>query len=164
MESTVKISLDFRGLESIKRTCESIKKSVVRSGVFSDDPRVMESAILNELGGESEYEDGPYAGEKVLVPPRPFVSIPAENSLPDATKKMGEVLAKGFKKENITESLAVVGHTISEAQKKALETNGSNVPGWQKHNEPRTIATKGFDKPLWSRRGETFPIKFEVIE
>ena len=164
MESSVKISLDFGGLEQIKRTCEVFKKAVVRSGVFSDDPQVMKSAILNELGGESQYEDGPYAGEKVLVPPRPFVSIPAERTAPEAIDKMGEILANGFTKENAIESLAVVGATIADAQKLALETNGSNVPGWKQHNEPRTIATKGFDKPLWSRRGETFPIKFEVVE
>lgn len=164
MESTVNISLDFSGLEKIKLACESLKSSIVRSGVFSEDPQVMEAAVLNELGGESEYEDGPFAGEKVLVPPRPFVSVPAERTAPVALEKMAKSLFEDFKKEKIRESLAGVGSMIAEEQRKALDTNGSNVPGWRQHNEPRTIATKGFDKPLWSRRHETFPIKYEVIE
>lgn len=164
MEPTIKISLDFSGLKDILKGCKVLENSVVRSGVLEGDNETISEAYLNEFGGETEYKDGPHAGEKVMVPPRSFVRYPAEHAASEAFNKAKDILANGINKANAQIAVEVVGQEIEKAQKEALETNGSNVPGWVKHNDPRTVATKGFDRPLWSRRGETFPIKHEVIK
>ena len=164
MESTVKIKLDFSGLNSILKGCDALNNSIIRSGVLGGDKETIQEAYLNEFGGETEYRNGPYKGEKVMVPPRSFVRAPAEHSAKTAFEKAKNVLENGINQANAKIALEMVGQEIEGAQKKALETNGDNVPGWVKHNDPRTVATKGFDRPLWSRRGETFPISYEVVK
>lgn len=164
MESTINIKLDFSGLKSIIDACDTLDNTVARCGVLEGDAQTIGEAYLNEFGGETVYRDGPFAGEKVLVPPRSFVRYPAEHEAKKAFKKAKDILSNGLTRANAQIAIETVGQQIEEAQRKALETNGSNVPGWVKHNEPRTVATKGFDKPLWSRRNETFPISHEVVK
>lgn len=164
MESTVKINLDMSGFKQVEKACESLSGCVIHSGVLDGDEETTQAAILNEFGGETEYSSGPYAGEKVLVPPRSFVRAAAELKAPDAFKKATGFLKQGFTEENAEKAIESLGNDIEEAQINALENNGSGIPGWIPHNEPRTVATKGFDKPLWSRRGTTFPITHEVVK
>lgn len=163
MESTINIKLDFSGLKSIFDGCNVLDSNVVEAGVLDGDNQTISEAYLNEFGGETVYRDGPFAGEKVLVPPRSFVRYPAEHNAKKAFKKAKEILSKGINRANAQEALDTVGDYIAEAQQKTLETNGGDSPGWVKHNEYRTVATKGFDKPLWSRRNETFPISYKVV-
>lgn len=164
MESTVKIKLDFSGMDKVLQGCKILKESVVRSGVLNGDPETLQKANINELGGVTKYEDGPYKGEEVRVPPRSFVKAPARHRAPEAIKKAIKVLENGINQANSKIALEIIGQEIEDAQIKALERNGEGAnPDWLKHNDPRTVATKGFDRPLWSRRGSTFPIEHEVV-
>lgn len=163
MESTVNIRLDLSGLDKIKRACQVLSENVIHSGVIDADEETMRAAMLNEYGGETEYEESPYKGEKVMVPPRSFVRAPAELKAAEAFSKAEGILKKGLTEENAQAAIESVGIDIEEAQTKALYTNGSGIPNWVPHNDPRTIAIKGFDKPLWSRRGETFPITHKIV-
>lgn len=61
------------------------------------------------------------------------------------------------------QALENVGEMASNAQMMAIETNGSNVDGWQTWQDYRTIITKGHNKPLFTRNFETFPIDYKVV-
>ena len=164
MESTIDIKLDMSGLEPIKKACDILNESKIHSGVLEGDGETLQKAFLNEFGGETEYTSGPFAGEKVLVPPRSFVRAAAEIEAPEAFNKAKKILENGLTQGNAKVAIETVAIAISDAQKDALENNGEKIPGWVQHNDPRTVATKGFDQPLWSRRGETFPISYEVVK
>lgn len=164
MEFTVKTELDMSGFKTIEKFFKLLGSKVAHSGVIKADERTMQAALLNEFGGTTTYSDGPFAGEEVQVPPRSFVRSPAELNAKEIFKKAEDVLKQGFTENNANEAIATLGHETAKKQRDALENNGSGIPGWLQHNEERTIATKGFDKPLWSRRNETFPIDFEVVE
>ena len=164
MELTVNVKLDMSGFKAVEKACEALSSSKIQSGVLEADSETLAAAYLNEFGGETEYTDGKYAGEKVLVPPRSFVRAAAEIEAPNAFRKAKEILSDGLTKENANKAIISVAEDISKAQRDALENNGEKIPNWVKHNDPRTIETKGFDQPLWSRRGETFPISYEVTK
>lgn len=164
MESTINVKLDFSGLEPIKKACKILDESKIHSGVLDEDPQVQQKAFLNEYGGWSVYDSGPFMGERVLVPPRSFVRAAAEIEAPEAFAKAKKILSNGFTQGNAKVAIETVAIAISDAQKDALDNNGSKIPGWIQHNEPRTVATKGFDRPLWSRRDKTFPIDYEVVK
>lgn len=164
MESTVNLKLDFDGLNKIMKACDFLNSTQVRSGVLNGDSETLKKAHLNEKGGLSVYDRGPYAGETVMVPPRSFVRAPAEHSAKDAFEKASKALSNGFTENNMNRAFDIIGKEISDAQRKAIETNGEGAnPDWLKHNEPRTVATKGFDKPLYTVNNETFPIDYEVV-
>lgn len=165
MEFTVKTELDLSGFKQIEKFCNSLNSARIQSGVLKADAKTVEKAKLNEYGGVSVYDRGPYAGEEVRVPPRSFVNAPAEHTAPDALKKASKKFSDGFTESNIEQALDIVGKEVSEAQRRAIETNGNGANAdWVKHNEPRTIATKGFDKPLYTVNNETFPIDYEVVK
>ena len=164
MELTVKTKLDMSGFSALEKVCKLLNSKVAHSGVIRADGETLKAAALNEFGGVTTYSDGPFAGEEVSVPPRSFVRAPAELSAVENFKKAAEVLKNGLTEENANEAFATLGFETAEKQRDALNNNGSGIPGWIPHNEERTVITKGFDKPLWSRRGETFPIDFEVVE
>ena len=160
MESSV--TLDMTKFDELRRNLQYLSTKVIKSGVLNADPKTMEAAILNEFGGIATYGEAPFKGEKVNVPARSFIHYPAEHAAEKAFKETGKFLKDGIDKDSIDKLVDYVGEMVENEQKKALETNGSNVPNWVKHNDPRTIAIKGFDRPLWSRRDETFPISREV--
>lgn len=164
MEFTVNTKLDLSGLDKIKEACKSLESRVIESGVLDADAETMHAAILNEFGGEATYREPPYSGEKVLVPPRSFVRAAAELNAPEAFKKATSILQKGLTEENAISAIESIGNDIEEAQRAALDNNGVGIPGWIPKNDPRTVAIKGFDRPLWSRRGETFPITHKVVK
>ena len=136
---------------------EEAMNTVAVSGVINGDADATEAAILNEFGGEGSYPDG----RKVLVPARSFVQAPVELNA-DEIVSAGENEINLDKKETLMNALRKMGEKASELQEKALESNGEGIPGWQKHNSPRTIDIKGFDKPLYTRHNTTFPIDYEL--
>ena len=150
------------GLRTLIRTLDEAMNSVAVAGVINGDEDAYKAAVLNEFGGVGIYEDGKYAGQSVEVPRRPFIS----DSI-DRHEK--EILKAGIekidfeKKVNFMKALDAMGKKAAELQENALLTNGEGIPGWQKHNSPRTIETKGFDQPLYTRHGTTFPIDYEII-
>lgn len=164
MELTIKTKLDFGGLNKVVKACDLLNKLRVHSGVINADSETTQKAYLNEFGGVSTYDRGPYVGEEVRVPPRSFVASPAEHSASKAFERASRMFSKGFTETHAEQAVEIIGEEISNAQRRAIEMNGEGAnPDWLKHNEPRTIATKGFDKPLYTTNNETFPIDYEVV-
>lgn len=163
MESTINVKLDFSGLKKIEKTCKALDSLCVRSGVLEGDAETLQKAELNEGGGPWVYEYGPYAGEPVDVPARSFIHGGARLRLDSAFSRGEKVLKMDFTPNGVTKALEAMGAELAEGQNNALEYNGVGIEGWLPHNEYRTVATKGFDRPLWSRRNKTFPISYKVV-
>jgi len=148
-------------MEALLNNLNEACKTVVVSGVINGDADATEAAELNEFGGTGIYKRGPYAGQTVKVPARPFVASAIEHHAGEIVRAAGEAIDL----ENdptLTNALHVMGKKTAELQENTLYSNGEGVPGWQKHNSPRTIETKGFDKPLFTELGGTFPIDYEL--
>ena len=157
-----KIKIDTKGFNVLLKKLNEASKTVVVSGVINGDADATENAVLNEFGGTGVYKRGPYAGQTVKVPARPFVASAIEHHRDEIIKVAEEAL--DFDNDtNLTKALNAVGRKTAEIQEDILYSNGEGVPGWQKHNSPRTIETKnGLDKPLFKENGETFPIDYEL--
>ena len=157
-----KVRTSTAGFKKLMKQLEEAMKTVVVSGVINGDADATEKAVLNEFGGTGIYEDGPYAGQSVVVPARSFVQAPVELNAEDIVNS-GANDIDFDKKDGLINALRKMGRRASELQEKALESNGEGIPGWQKHNSPRTIETKeGLDKPLYTRNNTTFPIDYEL--
>jgi len=155
-----KVRLNLSGLKRLLKELEEANNTVAVSGVINGDANATDAAILNEFGGKSIYTDDPYRGEEVIVPARSFVQKPIDINAQKIIDAGVDEL--DFKKGSFIKSLNKMGKMASELQEKALETNGEGIPDWQKHNSPRTIDIKGFDKPLYTRHNTTFPIDYEL--
>jgi len=158
---TEKIKIDKSGLQALVKKLNEACNTVVVSGVIKGDADATETAILNEMGGTGIYRRGPYAGQSVEVPARPFVASAIEHHS-DEIIKVAEESLDLEKDPNLIQALNAVGKKVAELQEETLYSNGEGVPGWQKHNSTRTIETKGFDKPLFTELGGTFPIDYEL--
>ena len=150
--------------ENLCRDFQYLSSKAIKVGVLNAEPETIEAAVLNEFGGTATYNEEPFRGETVKVPARSFIQYPSEKAAEKAFKETEKFFREGMNRESMDKLLDYIGEMVENEQKKALETNGSNVPNWVKHNDPRTIAIKGFDRPLWSRRNETFPISREVTD
>lgn len=160
----IKTRTSTAGFRSLLKKLNEACNTVVVSGVINGDTDATETAILNEFGGTGIYERGPYVGQTVKVPARPFVSSAIEHHA-DEIVKAGESQIDFEKDINITAALHAIGKKTKELQERTLDSNGEGVPGWQKHNSPRTIETKGgLDKPLFTELGGTFPIDYELVK
>ena len=144
-------------LRKLNEACNT----VVVSGVIHGDEETTENAVLNEFGGTGIYKRGPYAGQTVEVPPRPFVTATIEHGADEVIKVAKESLDLD-NDPTLVKALNAIGKKAKELQEKPLQTNGEGIAGWQKHNSLRTIETKGFDKPLYNQEGSTFPIDYEL--
>lgn len=165
MESTINVKLDMSGIKPIEKACNYLNSRVAQSGVIDADSETMYEAEFNAVkGGQRTYDSGPFAGETVDVPVRPFIDKPVELFSFEIFEKAVNVLKGGLTEQNAEKALEVLGEESSKKQRDTLYNNGAWIPGWVEHNDPRTVATKGFDQPLWSRRGETFPISYEVVK
>lgn len=159
-----KIKTSTAGFRSLLKKLNEACNTVVVSGVINGDTDATETAILNEFGGTGIYERGPYMGQTVVVPKRPFVSHAIERHAEEIIKA-GENKIDFEKGVNIIEALNAMGKKTKEIQEKTLDSNGEGVPGWPKHNSRRTIETKnGLDKPLFTELGGTFPIDYELVK
>lgn len=164
------VTLDFKKdiknglLDRIEGAIEYLKNNHAESGVIDEEPEVEEKALLNEYGGFSKYEDGPFKGETVLVPGRPFIHGGVDNVIEKSNRMAANELKNGLNLTNARRALNVLAREAKMGQEHALESNGEGIAGWQKHNEPRTVATKGFDKPLYTRHNKTFPISNRIVE
>ena len=156
-----KVRTSTAGFKKLMKQLQEATKTVAVSGVINGDPDATETAVLNEFGGVGIYKDGPYAGQSVQVPARSFVQAPVELNREEIIRA-GANDIDFDKKVNITNALRKMGQKAAELQESALESNGEGIPGWQKHNSPRTIETKGEDNPLHTRFGKTFPIDYEL--
>lgn len=161
---TYRSRFDLSGLNKLKELFNYINSKSAFVGVINESQEIVNEATLNHNGGMSVYRGGPYSGETVKVPPRRFVKGVTDNlSRVDKIKRAGYKAIKGnLTKETIDTGLKSMAEEAKKLQESLLKNNGEDLVGWQKHNEKRTIATKGFDKPLWTRRNTTFPISYEI--
>ena len=159
---TQRIKIDKSAFQTLLRNLNEACNTVVVSGVINGDEETTENAVLNEFGGTGIYKHGPFAGQTVEVPPRPFVTATIEHGA-DEVIIVAEESLDLEKDPTLVKALNAMGKKAKELQEKPLKTNGEGVAGWQKHNSPRTIETKGFDKPLYTEEGSTFPIDYELV-
>ena len=156
-----KIKTSTAGFRSLLKKLNEACNTVVVSGVIHGDAETTGTAIQNEFGELGVYTKGPYAGQTVMSPKRPFV----ESAIRYHRDEIISTAQANLDLENdptLVKVLNAVGKKTKELQEKTLETNGEGVAGWQKHNSKRTIETKGFDKPLYNQEGSTFPIDYEL--
>ncbi len=154
MESTINITLDFSGLKKIEKTCDTLSKTV-EVGILNN---VKEAQIgaLQHFGGVGEYSYGPYEGQKVRIPPRPFLASAMEH----------------FGKEILESEIHNISFMDSSSAKDVLNRIGDKskfvVQGEidaiasMGGNSPRTIETKGKDSPLIDKGNLRASIEYEV--
>lgn len=156
MELTVDIKLDFSGMQPVERACKALNRNV-KVGILNDAEEAQIGTLLHN-GGTGEYTYGKYKGQKVDIPPRPFISAPAEHFA-------DTILNAGAKSFNFTEKdadriLGAIGDSMATVMKNLMNSNGTYPPP----NSPRTIETKGFDHPLIDTGKLRDSITYEVDE
>lgn len=156
------IKSDNSVLKKLKESLDYFSKNVARVGVLNADEQTLRKAIINHEGGKDVYDRGPFKGEAVDVPPRPFVEAPAKNKGLDI---LTNALKEFYKNIDLSTAVSVLdeaGNDLALEQEKALDTNGEGIAGWQKWQDYRTIITKGHNKPLHTWCMATFPIDYEI--
>ena len=157
MEFTVKTKLDLSGFNTVKKASETLSKPI-EVGILNN-PEEARIGELQHYGGTGVYQYGKYAGEKVDVPPRPFISAPVEHF-------GGEILSMSakehfdFTEKSAEKTLNVAGDTMVKDIQYWMD-NGSVYPP---KNSPRTIETKGFDHPLIDKGNLRDSIEYEVVK
>lgn len=158
----LKTRMNTKEFQNFFRKIEEATRTVVRSGVFGPDKEATDIAYQNEYGKVGVYERGPYIGQTVVRPARPFVKSAIEHH----SEEIMKVAKESFdldKDPTLVGALNAIGKKTAELQEKTLYSNGEGVPGWQKYNSPRTIETKhGLDKPLFREDGGTFEIEYKL--
>lgn len=155
MELTIKTKLDFSGLQSVKEACEELSKKV-RVGIIHN-PEEAEIGYLQHFGGVGVYQYGPYEGEEVRVPPRPFLSAPIEHYGKEILESDLHLL-KDFTKEEAKTILNRVGDKAKFVVQKEIDAIAARGG-----NSPRTIETKGKDSPLIDTGKMRDSIEYEVV-
>lgn len=155
MEFTVKTELDFSGFEAIEKACKAISKDI-EVGILHN---AEEASIgrLQHYGGEGEYTYGKYKGQKVDIPPRPFISAPVEQFGGVILEQSAKTHFK-FTEESAEKTLNVAGSAMAEDIKYWMDRKGVYPPS----NSERTIETKGFDHPLIDKGNLRDSIEYEV--
>lgn len=157
------VTLDFKNkinnsiLKEVEKSIDILSKAKIYSGVIGEDERTSRMAHENEFGEVAVFDNGPYKGSMVKDPPRPFVDAP-ERYGKEELKSFIEFMTFGNMSEKSTKDLLDgCGEIMSKQQKEMIEAWGAI-----EDNSPRTVETKGFNKPLHDRNGKPFPIKYEV--
>lgn len=155
MEFTVKTELDLSGFKVVEKACKAISKDI-EVGILHN---AEEAGIgrLQHYGGEGEYTYGKYKGQKVDIPPRPFISAPVEQFGGVILEQSAKRHFK-FTEESAEKTLDVAGKTMAEDIKYWMDRKGVYPPS----NSERTIETKGFDHPLIDKGNLRASIEYEV--
>ena len=169
------VNLEFKNkvkdsiLKEVLKTANYLSNSHIESGVIGEDERTSRMAHESEFGKPAVYDWGPYAGEDVYDPPRPFISAPINKN----EKRLKEIIAfflmNSFDIKSAKTALKACGDEMSRLQTESILSRGESIGGWNQFsshgysNETRTIKTKGFDFPLLDRNHSPFPIKNRII-
>lgn len=170
------VTLDFKDkinnsvLKEVEKSIKMLSGAKVYSGVIGEDERTTRMAYENEFGLGSVYDWGPFEGEPVQDPKRPFISAPIEKNAEHIGSVLSSWLNNSFNTKKIEQTLKKCGEMMSELQTTSILSRGSNIGGWNQfnggrageNNSGRTVGTKGFDFPLLDRHHNPFPIKYEV--
>lgn len=156
MESTVKIKLDFSGMDKILKGCKVLSKKV-RVGILNN-PEEAEIGALQHFGGTGVYQYGPYEGQAVQIPPRPFLANAIDHFGAEILKGEAQNI-KDFSQSNAENVLNRIGDKskfVVQGEIDSIARAGGN--------SPRTIETKGKDSPLIDRGNLRASIEYEVSE
>lgn len=157
MEFTItKLILDMRGFKPVYEACKAIQRKI-RVGILNNSEEA-EIGALQHYGGTGEYTYGKYKGQKVDIPPRPFISAPVEHFGETALKAGAESF--DFTGNSADKVLNAVGSAMATQIKALMNMNGVYPPP----NSERTVETKGFDHPLIDTGKLRDSITYEVDE
>ena len=158
------VNLEFKNkindavLKEVEKTAKYLANSYVESGVIDEDERTSRMAHESEFGLSSIYDWGPFEGESVRDPARPFVSAPINQNERKLKDLIAFFMMNNFNTKGAKVALRECGEEMSRLQTEAILTNGASIGGWEENNSGRTVATKGFDGPLLDRNHQPFPI------
>lgn len=156
MESTIDIKLDMSGLEPIKKACKELSKTV-EVGILHNAEEA-QIADLQHNGGVGIYQYGPYEGQEVNVPPRPFLMAAMEHNGREILKENAKLL-KNFTVDEAKTVLNRVGDMskfVTQCEIDSIASAGGN--------SLRTIETKGKDSPLIDTGKMRASIEYEVVK
>lgn len=156
MESTIKINLDMKGIEQVNKTCEALSH-VVEVGILHN-PEEARIGALQHDGGVGYYQYGPYKGQAVDIPPRPFLWLGMEHYGKDILEDNARILSE-FTPKNAEEVLERIGDMAKEVIQAEIDDYARGGG-----NSPRTIETKGKDSPLIDKGNLRSSIEYEVIK
>lgn len=156
MESSVKIDLDLSGLTEIKKSCKELSKTV-QVGILHNAEEA-EIGFLQHFGGTGVYQYGPYQGQEVSIPARPFLSSAMERYGKDILKEESQNI-KDFSSSNVENVL----NRIGDKSKFVVQSEIDSIAR-ESGNSPRTIETKGKDSPLIDKGNLRASIEYEVVK
>lgn len=157
------VTLDFKDkinnsvLKEVEKSIKMLSDAKVYSGVIGEDERTTRMAKESEFGLISVFDVGPYKGESVKDPSRPFVDAPERVGVDELKSFIEFMTFGGVTEKSVKDLLDGCGEIMSKQQKDMIEAWG-NI----KDNSERTVETKGDNHPLHDRSGQPFPIKYEV--
>lgn len=162
MELTVKTQLDMSGMKQVQKACEALSRTV-EVGILHD----AEEAHIGELqhyGGTGVYQYGKYAGQEVDIPPRPFLAHAVEAYGKDTLEEAAQGLEiKGFTPRTADLVLQKVGERLRDATQLTIHEYANHEHEFP-HNSPRTIETKGMDRPLIDTGKLLMSVEYEVTK
>lgn len=160
MEFTVKV--DFNGLKAVENACKVLSKKV-EVGILNN-PEEARIAHLQHYGGTGVYQYGPFEGQEVDVPPRPFLAHAVEIYGPDALKQALQGFEiKGFNEKTAELMLQKVGERMKDATQLTIHEYARHEHDFP-YNSERTVETKGKDSPLIDTGKMLMSIEYEVTK
>lgn len=161
MEFTVKTKLDLSGFREVENACKALSKKV-EVGILHNAEEA-KIASLQHYGGTGVYQYGPFKGQEVDVPPRPFLSHAMDFYGKGILKQEAQKLEKGFTAENAESILNDTGKTLMYATQETIREYAGHQHEYP-YNSERTVETKGKDSPLIDTGKMLSSIEYEVIE
>lgn len=161
MEFTVNIKPDFSGFKAVEKACKALSKTV-EVGILHN----AEEARIGKLqhdGGVGYFYYGPFEGQPVGVPPRPFLAHAMEHNGKHILETSAENL-KEFNEGSAKETLKEVGEMSVTFVKDTIAHHSRELNPDAPYNWGRTIITKGFDLPLNDKGNLRESIEYEVVE
>lgn len=161
MELTVKTKLDMSGFKEVEKACKALSKTV-EVGILNN-PEEAKIGKLQHDGGIGVYQYGPFEGEEVAIPPRPFLMTAMEHNGKHILETSSQNL-KDLTESSAKKTLKEVGEMSVTFVKDTIEHHSRELNPDADHNWPRTVATKGFDLPLNDKGNLRESIEYEVVE
>lgn len=144
------------GFKRVEKACEALSRTV-EVGILHN-PEEARIGRLQHDGGIGKYYYGPFEGEEVAVPPRPFLLQAVEHFGKEILEQNTHIM-NDFTVENAEKALNRVGDMAKEVVQAEIDSF-ARAGG----NSERTIITKGKDSPLIDKGNLRSSIEYEVIK
>lgn len=161
MESTLNIKLDMSGFKTVEKACEVLSRTV-EVGILHN-PEEARIGALQHNGGIGYFYYGPFEGEPVDVPPRPFLMVAMEHNGKHILETSAENM-KDFTPESAKKTLDEVGEMSVTFVKDTIAHHSRELNSRAHHNGRKTVITKGFDLPLNDKGNMRESIEYEVVK